>query len=71
MLKNEDFDKFIDENVTIGVPHRVISDKLFFYYGKLEAVDTKHAKLNLKDGQGIRLIPISKILEIRLLGASQ
>ena len=71
MLNVKDFEKFLDENVSIGVPHRAVSDRLFFYYGQLVDVDKTHAKMKLVDGDGLRLIPLSKIIEIRLREGSQ
>ncbi len=55
--------------VDVGIPHYVISDRLFYQKGILEEILADEIKLHLENG--VKIIPFKQIKEIRLLEGSQ
>jgi hypothetical protein len=62
MLKKDDLEKFLDEAVSVGVPHSIIEGRLFYYYGKLSNVS--EGEIKLETNNGIRLISVEDIIDI-------
>ena len=65
MLEKKDIEQFLDEFVAIGVPHGIVPDKLFWYFGTLKDINNFEVKIELYGKDGYKLIPISDIQDIR------
>ncbi len=63
-LSREDLKEFLNEYVTIAIPHLVL-DRPFFHTGILTEVDDYYITIKIKDGY--KQISINDILEIRRL----
>lgn len=55
--------QFLGEHVWIGTPHPVVPGRAFYSKGILEHVGKENVKL--KDKDGIHIIPINQICEIK------
>lgn len=64
MIDSIEIEPFLDKYVRIGVPHDIIPDKLFFYYGYIKYIDSEEVKIETNNG--FRIIPIQKIMDIHL-----
>ena len=62
MLKKEQIELFLGEFVSVGVPHLVVDDKLFFYYGRIIKVDENEVTLQTRSGY--KIIPVAQIQDI-------
>jgi hypothetical protein len=62
MLRKEELELFLGKPVSIGVPHAILPDKLFFYYGILKFVSENEVKLETNNG--FKLVPIDQIMDI-------
>ena len=62
MIDSKEIEPFLDEYVAVGVPHDIIPNKLFFYFGKLKYVDSEEVQMELKNG--FKIIPIENIRDI-------
>jgi len=61
-MNRNDCEEFLNEFVTVAVPH-IILDRPFFITGILKEVTDRYLKLKIKDGY--KQIFIDDILEIR------
>ncbi len=64
MIEVIEIEPFLDKYVGIGIPHDIIPDKLFFYFGKLRYVDSTEVKIETFNG--FKIIPLQKIMDIHL-----
>ena len=63
VLRIEEIESFLNQTVSIGVPHLILEGQLFFHYGILKYVDSEEIQIQTKDG--FRRIPIKNIVAIR------
>lgn len=64
MIDSKEIEPFLNKYVSIGVPHDIISGKLFFYFGWLRYIDNLEVKIETNNG--FRIIPIANIQDIHL-----
>lgn len=64
MFDRTDCLEFLKKSIDVGVPNFQNHDHLFFYTGFVTEVTDDEIKLKLCDG--IKIIPIKRIVEIRL-----
>ena len=64
MNVNEVYKDFLNKVVDIGIPHLYLEGRLFFITGTV--IDVKDGFLTLKIKDGIRKIPFSDIIEIKV-----
>lgn len=62
-IEYEDCLRYKNKTISVGVQHEVSPDKLFYFYGKLIDVTADAIKLQMTNG--IRIIPLSQILELK------
>jgi len=62
MLEKEYIEAFIEKNVSVGVPHLILDNRLFFYYGILKSVTRNEITLQTKNG--FKIIQIEEIKDI-------
>ena len=67
-MEREDLLPYTGEFVDIGIPHYIIPDRLFYQKGILEEIFEDEIKLKLDNG--VKIIPLNQIKEIRLLEGS-
>ena len=61
-MKAENCREYLNKRVGVGVPHWVIPDKLFYYFGELVAVKDEY--VIIQDVKGLRQIEIRNIRQI-------
>ena len=61
-MNRNDCEEFLNETVTVAVPH-IILDRPFFITGLLKEVTDRYLKLKISDGY--KHIQIDEIIEIR------
>ena len=61
-MKAENCREYLNKQIGVGIPHWVISGKLFFYFGEL--VEVKDKYVIIRDAKGLRQIEISNIRQI-------
>jgi hypothetical protein len=69
LIELEEIEKFLNYYVRIGVPHDVISNRLFFYFGFIKYVDSTELKLETK--KGFRIIPLENVRDIQIMREAQ
>jgi hypothetical protein len=62
MLNKKIIDSFLNKSVSVGVPHIILPDRLFFYYGRLHEVTGSSITLETK--QGFKIVPIEQIKDL-------
>ena len=62
MIDRNEIETFLEEYIAIGVPHSIVPDKLFFYFGYLRYIDKEEIKIETNNG--FKIIPISQIYDI-------
>jgi hypothetical protein len=60
---------FLDKYVRVGVPHDIIPNKLFFYFGYLKYVNSTEVKIQTNNG--FRIIPLDQIMDIQEIRRQQ
>ena len=65
MIERKDIEPLKNDFVAVGVPHDIIPDRLFFYYGTLTEINNSYVKIELPNGNGYKLIPINDIHDIQ------
>lgn len=66
MIEKQDIEKFLNEYVRLGVPHDIIPNRLFFYFGIVKHVDSKEIKIETKTGY--RIIQLENVKDIQKSG---
>lgn len=69
MLTKENLEPFLNRNVSIGVSHLFMQDRLFFYYGCLTQVTETEILLQTKIG--FKRIPLDQILDVHSDGQEE
>lgn len=69
MITKEEIEKFLFKNVSIGVPHLVCYDKLFFYYGIL--IEVNNTEIKLRTNNGFKIVLIENIQDIHITPGGQ
>ena len=64
MMERKEIEQFLGDFVGVGVPHGIVPDKLFFYFGTLIDINNFEIKLELNHERGFKIIPINDILDI-------
>jgi hypothetical protein len=64
MIDSKEIEPFIDKYCRVGIPHDIIPDRLFFYFGWIRYVDNIEVKLEMNNGY--RIIPLQKIMDIQM-----
>ena len=62
MIEPIEIKKFLYQYIAVGVPHEIIPDKLFFYFGTLKKIYQNEIKI--ETNRGFKIIPINNIMEI-------
>jgi len=62
MLKKENIENYLNKNISVGVPHLVIDDRLFFFYGIL--INVSETEITIKTKNGYKIIPIEQIQDL-------
>ncbi len=66
MVKFDDVKDYIYEDVSVGLQHSVIPNRLFYYYGFLEEANDEFIKIQMRNG--VKQIPLNQIMEIKSRG---
>jgi len=61
-LEQKDLEPFINKYIAVGVPHEIITGRLFFYFGTLQEITSTDIKL--KTDNGYKIVPFADILEL-------
>jgi hypothetical protein len=64
MIVYEEIRPFLGEFVDVGVAHRFIPGRLFWFYGKLIQINNDYVKLKIREG--FKLVAIDDIQQIHL-----
>ncbi len=69
MIEEKEIKKFLGPHVAVGVRNDFLSDKLFFYFGKIIEVDDH--ELKIKTSNGFKIIPLGQIKDIHIANGGQ
>ena len=62
MIERSEIERFLNKRIAVGIPHNIISGRLFFYFGILKYVDDLEVKIETNNGY--KIIPLTNILDI-------
>ena len=69
LIDIEDVEGFLNKYVAVGVPHDLIYNRLFYYFGFLKSIENKEITIRTKNG--FKIIPIENIKHIYETGGQQ
>lgn len=64
LIDSNELEPFLNKYVRIGIPHDIVPNKLFFYFGWLKYIDNLEVKIETNNG--FRIIPLNSIMDIQL-----
>ena len=64
MIERQEIEGFLNQYVSVGIPHLVYENQLFFHTGQLTELTDEYVKIQTKSG--LKLIPLDQIREIRI-----
>ncbi len=64
MITYEDVYQFLGKKINVGVAHRVVPGKIFWYFGILIEVNDLYLKLEIKDG--VKVVPLTQVLQVQI-----
>ena len=62
-VQYDDCIMFKGKYVSVGVPHKTVPCKLFWFYGTLSEVTETEIKIQMR--HGVKLIPLEQIMELK------